>query len=407
MIKNVLQRMQGFLLLVIVAGFALRLFLVWYLDNYHAPIAWEYGEIARNLHAGKGYLYLSYRSWMPPIYPLLLAGLMRVFGGDGFLALEIVQAALSAGTGLLLHLLGRRLFGRSAGQLALVLMILYPPLAIKTAYVDPITVEIFLLAGAFVFLYRCMDGGSLVDRVMAGGCLGLCALSRPTLLAFVVVLSCGWLLWRKGQGRNWGVILTVFVVCLLPWTLRNYAVQGELVLVSSNGGFNFWIGNNPLATGEAYAWDGKPMWTKMPRELKEKLAGLSEGARDRALYQEGLRFIRQDPAGFFKLALKRIGYFWWFRPQAGSGDLTYPALWSLGYYVLYGLLLVAGMAGLFASRLRWRDLLPFYALFLSLTLVYIVFFVHTRYRMILEPFLMVFAARWMLSLWTTLRNKRW
>ena len=35
-----------------------------------------------------------------------------------------------------------------------------------------------------------------------------------------------------------------------PWTLRNYRVHGEWILISSNGGINFWIGNNEQATGE-------------------------------------------------------------------------------------------------------------------------------------------------------------
>jgi hypothetical protein len=29
------------------------------------------------------------------------------------------------------------------------------------------------------------------------------------------------------------------------------------LLISTNGGFNFWIGSNPLATGEDYAEDGE------------------------------------------------------------------------------------------------------------------------------------------------------
>ena len=64
----------------------------------------------------------------------------------------------------------------------------------------------------------------------------------------------------------------------------------------------------------------------------------------------------------------------------------------VGYKVSYGLLLLAGMSGLVLTRARWQELFPYYLLFGSLTLVYSVFFIHTRYRMLLEPFLMLFAA---------------
>ena len=38
-------------------------------------------------------------------------------------------------------------------------------------------------------------------------------------------------------------------------------------------------------------------------------------------------------------------------------------------------------------------------------LVYAVFFIHTRYRMILEPFLMIFAGLWLLSFANRLKHK--
>jgi 4-amino-4-deoxy-L-arabinose transferase-like glycosyltransferase len=393
------------LLLIVTAGFALRVSLICYIDNYGTPPVWEYGEIAHNLVAGNGYQYQAYRSWIPPLYPFLLAGAMRAFGQNAFLALEVIQAGLSAVTALLLYWLGNRLFGRPTGFIALALMLLYPPLAVKTAYVDPITVEIFLLVLAFMFLYRSENAPSALNSGLTGALLGLVALSRPVLLIFVVLLSCLWVLLRTGQRRELGVMLVAFGLCLLPWTLRNYAVHREFVLVSSNGGFNFWIGNNPFSTGDAYTPDGVPIWAKMPLELKARLAGLSEVEQDRMLYKEGMGFILQEPATFLRLTLNRIGYFWWFRPLAGKGDLTVPAVWSLGYYISYALLLAAGIGGVAISGRRWRDLFPFYALFLSLTSVYAIFFVHTRYRMILEPFLIVFASFWLLSFANTLKRK--
>src|SRR5262249_19048520 len=51
------------------------------------------------------------------------------------------------------------------------------------------------------------------------------------------------------------VTCSVVALCagaiILPWTLRNYAVFGRPILVSSGFGTKLWQGNNELATGDA------------------------------------------------------------------------------------------------------------------------------------------------------------
>ena len=39
------------------------------------------------------------------------------------------------------------------------------------------------------------------------------------------------------------------LVVILPFTLRNRIAGDDWVFISSNGGINLFIGNNPLATG--------------------------------------------------------------------------------------------------------------------------------------------------------------
>jgi hypothetical protein len=77
---------------------------------------------------------------------------------------------------------------------------------------------------------------------------------------------------------------------------------------------------------------------------------------------------------------------------AGTGQAPYPAHWALACQLAYGAVPVAALIGAWASRHDWQRLWPLYLLFASLTAVYSVFFVRTRYRMILEPFLLVLAA---------------
>lgn len=376
----------------LVIALAVRLLLVWKLDNFQHPISWEYGEIARNLVTDGEYAIWGLRSWMPPLYPALMAASMYLFT-EPFLALEIFQAVLSTFSGLLLYWLAKELFDERTGYVALLGFALYPPLAVKVAYVDPITVEMALVCAAFLLLARARSRGDLPEVAVAGLLLGLAALSRPVLLvAAPAIAATG--IWAMNGKKGRGVLfLATFCLAVLPWTARNYAVHEEIVLVSSNGGFNFWIGNSSLATGEAYAVDGEPIWTKMPAELQERLGGRGEVERDRMLYREGWSWIRREPVKFVRLCLQRATYFWWFRPQAGKGQHGQVAVsWVIGYKVLYGVLLLLAVVGTALARKRWRDFLPFWALLTALTFVYALFFVHTRYRMVIEPLLIAFAS---------------
>ncbi len=392
------------ILLIFSAALGVRLGIVLYLDNYHSPVTWEYGEIAQGLVEGKGFavhaagdyaIYQGYRSWIPPLYPSLLAGFIYFGGTSAFLLLELLQAVLGACTCLLIYALGKELFGRSTACVGAIALSFYPPLVIKIAYIDPITIEVLLLVAAFLLLARCGEKPSLAKGIAAGWLLGLFALSRPALFPCAALLFGAWFIQGNMRQRHWRAVVLVFILGFSPWTLRNYLVHQQVVLVSTNGGYNFWIGNNAFATGEAYAADGQPVWTKMPAELKARVLAAGEAAGDRILYKEGMRWVTDNPAAFAALTAKRFVYFWWFRPGAGVGQgahSTFPASWRFGYQIFYALLLVGAVIGLVLSRHWWPQLLPFYALFAGFTLVYSVFFVHTRYRMVLEPFLIVLAA---------------
>ena len=55
--------------------------------------------------------------------------------------------------------------------------------------------------------------------------------------------------------------LVAYAACLAvitPWTMRNWAVLGQPVLISTNGGFNLYMGNNPWNRWGGYMWPAPP-----------------------------------------------------------------------------------------------------------------------------------------------------
>jgi hypothetical protein len=79
----------------------------------------------------------------------------------------------------------------------------------------------------------------------------LAAIATPNIL-LAVPPAAAWIMWRgdpavPGRWRRTASALFLGGVCLpvAAVALRNLAVSGEPVLISSNGGINFYIGNNP------------------------------------------------------------------------------------------------------------------------------------------------------------------
>lgn len=410
--------------MVLSLALVLRLAVVFWLGPEPVAQTWEYGMLASNLLEGRGYTVEApygglQRSWMPPGYPALMILLQWAMDGRMGLSLQLVQVGLSTASVGLLGALAARLLGARAESLASLLMAVYPPLIAKVAYADPVTLETFLLVLVLWLVARLPQGRalgsrstegtvrpglcSLADGALVGTALGFLVLTRPTFLVFAAALL-GWLAWLGIQnfldrdpavtasGRACLGLVLALALVVGPWTARNWVVHRELVLVSTNGGFNFYVGNGPEATGDAYAVTGEPVWTRMPDSLRAELARRSEPDQDRLLYAQGWRTVAADPGRFLTLCARRLGWFWWFRPRAGSGQLVYPPWWTTGYRLVWGGVLAAAAVGAWAARTAWRPLLPLALAILSQTMVYTVFFVHTRYRMVLEPGLLLLAA---------------
>jgi hypothetical protein len=136
----------------------------------------------------------------------------------------------------------------------------------------------------------------------------------------------------------------------------------------------------------------------LPHEVAPDVQHLSEVELDRALYQAGWRFIRENPRQWLSLVKTKLLSFWWFRPHIGQSradlgehGLVYDPRWIIPYKFLYATLFPFFLGGLILSIRRWRAYVLFYLLFAYLTVVYLAFNVMTRYRWEIEPYILFFA----------------
>jgi len=379
---------------------------------FDSPImdAAYHDQWARELAAGK---WLGDEAFFrAPLYPYFLGSLYRLFGPD-YLVARVIQFALGSLSCMLVYYLGRRCIGPTAGVLAGVIAALYGPLIYFDGELLLPVLETFLATLLLLSLVWALEPTAprLGRWLAAGACLGLFAITRPNILAFVPVVV-GAALWRLGlrPGARAGLaFLAATGLCVLPVTLHNALVGRDFVLIASQGGVNFFIGNNPQSDGVTAVVPGtRATWWGGYHDT----IALAEQAEGRPLrpsevsaywYRQGLGFIGTQPGAWLRLMLRKLLILWNGFEQPNN-TLIYAAGWSssvlrtlvgpLGpIWAPFGLLaplsLVGGGLALIRRR---RALYPGLAFVGLYSLTVIAFFVCDRYRIPLIPALALLAA---------------
>lgn len=345
--------------------------------------------------------------WQPPLYPYLLAFVFSVFGEGQLLPPRLLQALLGACVCGLVYLVGRRVFPHSVALGAGVAAALYGPLIYFGGELLPTLLGLSL---NLLMVHRLMLAPSHArgPYLLVGTLLGLSSLAVANVLLFLPFLLI-WL-WRgpvagPRRGAQAALVVAGCGLIILPVTARNIFVGDDWVLISSNAGINFYIGNNPDFEQTVNIRPGR-QWAELV-EMPEAEAGIEQpSAKSRFFFDRSYRFARDDPAGFAGLMLRKLYRFWhgdeprrnldpyWARRDS---RLLSTLLWR-GYGLAFPFGLVAPLAlmGLFAFSRQpaWHS--PNGRLLVLFLLVYmlsvVLFFVTSRYRLPAVPFLLLFAA---------------
>lgn len=363
---------------------------------------WEWaGRIAGGDWLGSGVFYQA------PLYPYFLA-LVRRFITEDAVGVRLVQAALGAiGCGLL-FLAGCRFYSRTAGLIAGGLLALFAPAVFFDGLIQKAVLDALLMSALLLALAGVVARPS-AGRVSASGLLlGLLALTRENALLLIPVLP-AWLIIRMRGGSPRSITTLVISFCaglalpIGPVMVRNAVKGGEWALTTSQAGANFYIGNNPTASGTYAPLRAGRSDTPLEREDATRLA---EAAIGRALtprevshywLNRAWTFIRGEPGRWTALLLRKSLLLINSYELPDAEDIYFHAesstllrtLLMVGHYGLLVPLAVAGMA------LSWRRIAGIrvvHLLVVTLSPAIIAFFVFARYRHVLAPPLMLFAA---------------
>jgi hypothetical protein len=334
-----------------------------------------------------------------PGYSYLLAGLYVASGRRwiGPLALQLVLGAL---TSVLVYALARRLRTHAVGVVAGLLAALYLPAVFYEGLLVKFGFLPFVTALTLLGLQRIRDG---CERwaLPTGIALGALVLLRQNLVLIAPVVVAWSVAGAGGRAALRRTVLVAAGVALLlgPMAVRDH-VAARRGRAAALAGIHFYLGTNPRADGEYVVLDGiRPDIVGHvvdARREAERRAGHALSGPDvsRFWFERGLAFIRDDPARYALLQVRKL----WLALEAnesGSFGDEFGALRPASPVlrlplVMFGTVVPFALVGLVACLRRRQMLMPLFALGVVVSLL--PFFVAGRYRLPLAVPMIVLAA---------------
>ena len=360
---------------------------------------------------------------MSPLYPYFLAASFATLGKANVNVARLWQSVLGALTCALVFLLADRLCGRKPAIAASMLYLFCGPAVFTDSLILAESLLAFLHLSFFLALVIAWQRRSAVVMWVAGLLLGLAAATRGNVLIYVPVVVV-WALWEQKESvvrAARSVILPFLLGVAVPvglCTAANYSAEHDFVLLSSNAGYNFYVGNHSKASGvfdkirghdESRGFD--PLKDPDGRDFARAIAGrhLSPSEASWFWFKSALRSIEGNWRHFVSVSVKKLLLFFNIQeiPQIYSYDLAKGDIALLRFLpVCFGMVAPFGLLGLWLF-FRQGGLRRLVALLCALYVVSIcAFFVVGRYRMGLLPVFVIVSGFAILHLARVFRSGR-
>ncbi|MEQ9455059.1 MAG: glycosyltransferase family 39 protein [Phycisphaeraceae bacterium] len=404
------------LCLLLILAVALVLRLAWMIAVPVDPVSDSFAYMTFATHISQGHGM----TWEPgmdrptaywPVGAAALYALSYMVLGSEHLGPLVLNLMASMGCVWLTGELARHLYDSRTALTAAAIMAFMPSqIYFTTIYASEIFFNLAVLAAVLLWIHQGTQHAVLWGAIWTGTLLAVAAYIRPTALLIPFLLTGLRLLETRRWGRpttELAVMITIMIVFIAPWSYRNHVAFDSFVPISTNGGANLWMGNNPSNPGGGY----------MP--LSEDLKSFrNEAERDRRAKEIALKYIKDEPIEFvFRFGRKlratherdTIGVVWnepGLVGAYGSWALTPLKFASTVYW--YGLMTVGATGAVMMLRSGGRGislLLPG-TLIVYFTFVHAVIVAQDRYHYAAIPYLALFGAVTLTSiLWTGLVNE--
>jgi Dolichyl-phosphate-mannose-protein mannosyltransferase len=419
--KRAFHKAATSLLLILVVAFGARVTFAWNQTRKipaeilrTVPFQTETGHIAYSLTVGKGYSSPYERdsgptAMLPPVYPLLVAGLFKIFGiysSGAFFAAVFLNILFSSSVCVPIFYSGKRVAGVGVASLSAWLWALFP-----AAVMMPFE---WIWDTSLMALFAATILWATVELAESHGWLawcgygllwGLVLMTNPAPASLFPLLL-GWLVYRTrgkeralGDGRalhKWwphlarpALAAALALLCCLPWIVRNYAVFHRFIPLRSNLAFELYIGNNENYDERRRSL---PPVITYEREVLRYLR-IGETAFMDEEKRKALAFIASHPRVELELFVKRFVDFWMGTATPFRTFLESDSPLIRGILLGNFLSSVGALVGVVVLFLR-RNMYAFPLAAFPAVLPFLYYLTHTslRYRHPIDPIVLLLTA---------------
>ncbi|MCM0650885.1 glycosyltransferase family 39 protein [Clostridium swellfunianum] len=331
--------------------------------------------------------------FMMPGLPYTLALFILIFGklNAALTAFRIFQAVLLTLCLLLTFLIGKKIFSSKVGIIAVLLNALYiPEVWISNLILTEALFKFFVLNLIYLSLFA-IEEKKMFYYILGGISWGIATLYRPTIATFPIVILIMWIIKRYSFTDILKYTITVsLVLCaiLSPWWTRNYKTFNEFIPLTKATG-------NPMLQGTYIHYNQSSRQTdgldysqfKYPAETE-----FENNDVEIAISKYRLKnLVPKNPLGFLYWytigkTFIQIGTVFFWNTFLG----IHPAF---AYIYHYFILLCAffGMKHYFKDKQKNIMGLAIFGAIIYFIVVYLPFYVFSRYFYPAMPLVMIFA----------------
>jgi hypothetical protein len=423
MVANYQIKRKDILFIFIILILALLLRALYFMDYknidiYHiAPHSDSYAYFYWAKDISSGDILGSKVAMKWPLYAYFLGLLFKV-SKDSVPFVYIFQFVLGAINCVLVYFIARRIFNEAVAFIAALLCVWYGLFIFYEGLLTYTTLSLFLNSLLFLFILHIQNHPTGKNLFWAGIFLGICTITLGNIVIFGI-LAVIWFLWQKRLALK--ILISRFLLFLLGLsivvgsvTLRNYLVKKDIVLVSGSIGLNFYIGNNPENTKLLYL----PRYLTPNEKMFQDAKIIAEGALGRKLkpsevssfwFNKSIDFIKNNPGSYLKLLFIKFMRLFQSREPINDGEYAFIKD-NVGVYKIMfldlRLIMPFAFLGMLLGLKRPKETAPLYLILVTLSVGITLFFIATRYRMTIVPYLCIFASFGIYNLWNFLKEKR-
>lgn len=338
-----------------------------------------------------------------PSYVYALGLIYSLFGASLWAARLFGLAVGLASIHCTYHL-GRRAFSHQVGLVAAAVQSITPAVLYFEAELLLDMWFTLLLQLSLLAVWRWFDKRRTSGLLVVGLVTGAAAITRPTALVWAGLITVVFLLLAGGAAARLKRVVVYgsgLMLIIGPIFLRNLYVADDPVPIASQGGINLYIGNNEIADGVSarlpeplgYNWRLKQAAT-----LAEKATGrsLKPGGISDYWTARALEWIAENPGSFVGLYLNKLYFGISDHELSNNRDLKrfYAAMPLLRHNpISFSILLAFAVLG---ALVGWRHggacVRLMVGLVVSHLLTMALFFIASRFRLPVLPYLIVLAA---------------